>query len=1651
MTTTATAGSTESLLTEQAKADLQWIAAQRESILREVDRQQSELGRKKEELDKLSREVAEGILSGSRQAMATGSGQRLAGQGAITSEDWIQKMLNEIKHIKLGSSDQTSQEERSLGQSSTPKLSNLVNPQTSQPSAGTFTVLNRPPVLSTGYTDYSDTASNIPRTSAPSQGQSHQLLQDWSQQNWSPQDWSQQEQRARQPPQSGSQSHQGGPQQGGPKTSQGGSQVPQGGQQPPQGGSQLPRGGLQSQQGQPQLPQGLPQSQAPQSWPQQQPPQGWPQPQPPQGWPEPQPPQGWPQPQPPLGWPQTQPPQIWPQPQPQQGWPQPQPQQGWPQQGWSENRSPQQGQVPQSGPQQGNPAPNPPTGPTPQQLLARQIMPKELPKFYGNPEDWPLFLAAFTNSTDACGYTNVENMARLQHAIQGRALEQVKGRLLYPTLVPQVMSTLYMLYGRPELIIQTLLDKVRECPPPKAEKLETLITFAMAVQNLCDHIIAAGQVAHLCNPVLLRELVDKLPAQQRLNWALFKQQFPVIDLSTFAAYMMRLAEAASEVTVITDSKQTRRAERGGERSYMNVHSTSDSPTRDEPQKEETSKKEVGEIRCLACNSTNHKVKNCGKFQKWELNLRWKLVQDNHLCRTCLGKHGRRPCNLRTRCGVDGCQERHHELLHREAPKDQTSSQEGQNQAGETKTAGDGFNAHHATKKSTLFRILPVTLTWNGRSVNTFAFLDDGSDLTLVEQSIAEHLGIDDGVPTPLCLSWTSNVTRQEPKSQRIRLEISGEGKKERFTLNDTRTVASLDLPKQTMQFSDLARKFTYLRGLPVRSYEAATPGILIGSNNAGLIATLNLREGELGDPLASKTRLGWTIYGSSSDGQRTANFTLHVCNCREDQHADQELHDLVKRHFTVESIGVSADKGPESEEDKRARRILEETTKRVGDRFETGLLWRHDETRFPDSFPMAMRRLECFERRMKRDPELQASVQRQIKEYLERSYIHEVTPEEIESANPHKVWHLPLGAVRNPKKPGKIRLIWDASAKVGNVSLNAMLLKGPDLLTPLASVLCGFRERPVAVCGDLRQMFHQFRIRSEDVHSQRFLYREHFTEPVKVFAMDVGSFGATCSPCQAQYIKNRNAREHEKEFPEAAKAVINKHYVDDYLDSFDTEAEAIKVALDVKELHSRGGFEIRNWHSNSEALLTRVGEPKHVSTKAISIDSESEAERVLGLLWLPEEDLLAFATELQLDGIPPTKRNILRCVMSLFDSQGLLSHITIQGRMIIQDTWRSKAKWDDEVIATIRARWIRWTQLFKKVGEIRLNRAYFPGFSAAEIGAVELHVFTDASEEAYACTAYFRVVINGKVYVTLAMAKAKVAPLKALSVPRLELMGALLGTRLAKAVIEYHSFPICRRVFWTDSKTTLAWIQSEHRRYRQFVAFRVGEILSKTDVIEWRYVPTLLNPADEATKWGKGPSTDVNSRWFCGPEFLYLPETEWPGQATTELETDEELRPCMVHREHQTEDVYEITRFSRWELLQRTAAYVQRFIGNCRRKMQNQPCATGCLKGEELRTAENSLWRTVQLSAYPDEIIALKQGEARPKKTIEKTSPIYKLTPYLDENGVMRVDSRIGAVPYVHFDFKYPIILPRRHYLTKLIVDWYHRSCSPSGKGLSDL
>lgn len=1290
-----------------------------------------------------------------------------------------------------------------------------------------------------------------------------------------------------------------------------------------------------------------------------------------------------------------------------------------------------------------------------QQLAARQVVSRELPKFSGDPLEWPMFINAFESTTAMCGIQPDENLARLQKSLIGSAREKVQSILTLPAAIPEIIDTLREECGRPEQLVHCLLVKIRHAPPPNVNKLETLINFGREVRNLVTFIDGANLQDHLSNPMLLSELVGKLPPSLRLDWGLHTQKVPQVSLRAFSDFVTAIKAAACKVSLPTDSHQedNRRGkkEKGG---FVNTHTVEEKTTstntsqrtigasiskKEIPTKYEAATSSASPKPCPACNKSDHKIRNCDKFNGFSVDQRKRLADQLKLCLHCLGSHGKWPCRTKRSCEIDGCTETHHKLLH---PPKTPKPVKPEEQSGSSGV----ISAHCSRLAGVLFKVLPVILSSNGKSVSTFAFLDDGSNITLLEEEIAEELGLNGSIGS-LCIQWTGSVTRKEPRSRQVELRISGVHGSPDYPLAEVQTVPRLDLPQQSLDYVELCKQFPHLRGLPMQSFSNAVPRILIGLDNATLNLTLDKRERRSHEPIAAKTRLGWTIFGGQRGAQRTDHVMTHVCGCT----ADETLHDLVNKYFAIETVGVNPIAPLESPEDQRARQILVETTRRTDSgRFECGLLWKDDDFAFPDSYGMARRRLVCLEKRLAKDPTLKTKVVEQIEEYLERGYAHVATENELRSFDPRRVWYLPLGIVQNPRKPGKVRLVWDAAARVGDVSLNSMLLTGPDLLTPLLKVLSGFRQRQYVAVGDVRQMFHQLLVKQSDQPAQCFLFRSDPGQEPTVYVMDVVLFGASCSPCLAQHVKNTNAKEYEKLYPDAASAIINSTYVDDFLESRDTVDETVRIVEEVRWIFDQAGFEIRNWQSNSEEILRRVGVDVDGTAKSFSVDKSTVAERVLGMTWNPKDDSFVFGTQFREDLLPllsgdivPTKRQVLRVVMSHFDPLGIVANYTVHGKILIQDVWRSHVKWDDPITADDFKNWQRWVKLTPRLTEVRIPRCYFPDYIPSSYDTLELHVFVDASLVAYCAAAYFRIIENGSPRCSLVAAKTKVTPLLPQSVPRNELSAGVIGVRLLRSVQENHSIPVQKRYLWSDSTTVLSWLRADPRKYQQFVAFRIAELQTETSIDEWRYVPSSLNVADQGTKWAKeGPCFDPGSSWFTGPAFLYRPENEWPRQPTKFSEPQEEAK-AVHHHAVICESPY-LTKFSRWEDLVKNLAYLYHFVHRCRtpeRVATDRRVAV--LEQRDYVAAEASVWRTVQGAEYAAEIAILRKNSELPsdeRKYLKKNSPIRKLSPFLDEEGVLRMRSRINeASVFYSFDFQNPVIVPRGSHVTRLLIHKYHQ------------
>lgn len=269
------------------------------------------------------------------------------------------------------------------------------------------------------------------------------------------------------------------------------------------------------------------------------------------------------------------------------------------------------------------------------QLAARQAVPKDLPDFSGNIEDWPLFYSMFNSSSQMCGFTNEENMLRLRKCLKGRALEAVRCRLLHPSNVVGVISTLKMLYGKPEAIIHAIIRKIRAMPPPNLERLETVVNFALSVENLCATIEACNLNEYIYNASLRYELIDKLPSSLKLDWSKFSRDTPTPKLSDFGHWLYSVAEDASNVMMLEVPVKTR--VRKDDR-FLNIHSDSPhSPDAGGINQHESDEENNPSV-CIVYKGSCISVAKCGRFTEFTSDSKWAAVRELRLCRKCLRSH-----------------------------------------------------------------------------------------------------------------------------------------------------------------------------------------------------------------------------------------------------------------------------------------------------------------------------------------------------------------------------------------------------------------------------------------------------------------------------------------------------------------------------------------------------------------------------------------------------------------------------------------------------------------------------------------------------------------------------------------------------------------------------------------------------------------------------------------------------------------------------------------------------------------------------------------------------------------------------------------------------------------------------------------------------
>ncbi|XP_063838111.1 uncharacterized protein LOC135087201 [Ostrinia nubilalis] len=540
------------------------------------------------------------------------------------------------------------------------------------------------------------------------------------------------------------------------------------------------------------------------------------------------------------------------------------------------------------------------------------------------------------------------------------------------------------------------------------------------------------------------------------------------------------------------------------------------------------------------------------------------------------------------------------------------------------------------------------------------------------------------------------------------------------------------------------------------------------------------------------------------------------------------------------------------------------------------------------------------------------------------------------------------------------------------------------------------------------------------------------------------TFGTASAPFLAVRTLQQVAIDEGTEYPIAAELVPQKFYMDDLMCGCEDVNEGMEIYGQMKGLLRKGGFQLQKWASNDEQLMKLIEKEEkkeekkngnQESKERINIKMD-EIMKILGLTWERRADNFRYKVNIPDLQLPITKRKIIADISRLFDPLGWITPCIILAKAMIQKLWITGIGWDEEVPKELMKEWCAYRNELMSITDVKIPR--WVETRANDVKR-ELHGFCDASKIAYAAVVYLRIIdSDGIVHVTLIAAKSKVAPIKQVSIPRLELCGAVELTRLLIDVGRVLKIESSNVHAWTDSTIVLAWLNSLPSRWKVFVANRVSEILTSMNPYQWSHVKTSENPADCASR-GVSPANLINqSLWFSGPSFLRSKKVEY--KKPTEIET--EMEAVKVHTLKKEENIFDIwEKFSSLTKLIRVLTYCRRFL-NLQQSKSNQQYK-GYLKSEELR-------ETLKICIKKDQEIHFeKEIEAINKKfNIQKNSRLKSLNPILDENNILRVGGRLEEAD-LRENKKHPIIMAKHSSLTKLIIVDAHNQTLHGGPQLT--
>lgn len=1264
-----------------------------------------------------------------------------------------------------------------------------------------------------------------------------------------------------------------------------------------------------------------------------------------------------------------------------------------------------------------------------------QIAPERLPNFHGDYAQWPNFRDLFTRLVDQDEIMiPLAKFNALDNHLKGEPAALIAGIKRVNANYKLAWKTVFDTYENPQLIVNSLIDSLQELRPMDQENAASLRFVITKYRSVTQQLATENIDVTTWDPILRYNLSNLLDPATQKAWEFDNAKKKSTSLEFMLAF---LEERVTALLSLSHAKGRRmksvavRPQQHQQQQQNYNRPRSSAPTIAHVSTKYKLNGSSNEL-CPVCKG-RHGVSECEKFLKLNCFPRMQRARSLRLCFGCLASdHSLSQCDVPV-CTICSDNRRHHELLCFTFCDQQKS-----------KGPLCAFVNYVIDETKGEMETMLATAVVQVRSASdqlmmARALCDNGGQANLITEDFVRRLRIHRR-DAPTDVTPIGDTTRVAVRGM-VTLIVSSSSLGSAYQIKINALVMrriSPSLPQQPLDIGQWPSEVMDNLADPTLD----KPGqidLLLGARVWSQIIVPNIHRSNTNELMAQDSQLGWLILGATGVPKSVLVGTLQVSE-------KSQLNETIQRFWELESI---PEEHHRSAEEQFCADVFErETFRNDCGQYVVSIPIDPNAALLGDSRKKALQRFFQIENRFSRDPEYHREYVDFMRDYLERGHMSLV---EEPISTYEEYYFIPHHGIISERK--KFRVVFDGSAQTtSGQSLNDIQMKGERLQDNLADIILRFRLHEIALTADVQQMYRQILINESQRNLQLIFFRENPLNEIKIYRLNTVTYGLKHAPHSAVSALQRCASDHLATHTAASAVAFRDFYMDDLSTGGDTVGEVTQLYHEMKSMMNSGGFPLRKWATNNWNVISAFDEEDIPKTDLIEFKSE-EVRSVLGTYWNPMADEFLFTIHEFDVGKKITKRIATSELAKLFDPTGLLAAVIARGKLLIRQLWLQKIDWDEKVAEPMLSTWLNFFESLKCLAEIRIPR-WIGSYKKSKI---ELHGFCDASEAMYAAVVYYRVVTRNEIRCGILSAKTKVAPLKTISIPRLELCGALLVSRLMtsikNALRDRQEYIEC--YYWTDATIVLAWLMQSPHSLKTFVAHRVKKIQDVSKITDWQHVRSQANPADLASRGIDASELVNNNLWWHGPNWLSLPKSKWPRSQSSAFQMTEsdssqmesERKPLVIALVN-IESFWIADRFSTFTRLCLVTAFVMRFIRNCRAKANGkrqiitiehlQPLAR-----VEYQEAETFWLSKSQSYDFPNEIKACEDGIE-----LQRSSKLFGLSPFLDSNRLLRVGGRLANAP-LPYAAKYPIILDGHSRITKLIIKRTHLEMLHGGAQLT--